>query len=113
MRRLQGLPGAPGVVRAPWLRIERLSIPAGGQIEPTAAAAEIERLQRASESAAVELEMIARQVERDGHADEAAIFRAQASMARDPALATMAAERINGAASDAVGAIQAAADAFA
>lgn len=113
MRRLQGFPAAPGVVRAPWVRIERLSIPAGGRIEPTAAAAEIERLHRASEAAAAELETIARRVQDDGHADEAAIFLAQAAIARDPALATTAAERIKGAGEDGVGAIQTAAGAFA
>lgn len=113
MRRLQGLAAAPGVVRAIWVRIDPAPVPAGGRIAPGAAGDEIKRLRRASEAAAAELETIARRVQGDGHADEAAIFQAQAAIARDPALATMAAERIEGAAEDAVGAIHTAAGAFA
>ena len=113
MRRLRGLAAAPGVVRAFWVRIDPALVPAGGRIAPGAVGDEIKRLRRASEAAAAELETIARRVQDDGHADEAAIFQAQAAIARDPALATMAAERIEGAAEDAVGAIHTAAGRFA
>src|SRR5207244_4115231 len=49
----------------------------------------------------------------DGHPDEAAIFEAQAAIARDPALAAMATERIKDAHDDAIGAVRGAAGAFA
>ena len=108
-----GRPAAPGVVRGAWVRIERSVVPAGRRITPGAADGEIEHLRHASEAAAAELETIAQRVQADGHADEAAIFLAQASIARDPTLVAAATERINEAAEDAVGAIQAAAGSFA
>lgn len=113
MRLVQGLAAAPGVVRGPWVRIDPAPAPEGGRIAPEAAADEIERLRAASEAAGGELELIAGRVGADGHEDEAAIFLAQASIARDPALATMAAKRINDSGEDAVAAIQAAAGSFA
>ena len=48
MKRLQGLAAAPGVVRGPWVRIDPAPAPAGGRIDPEAAAGEIERLREAS-----------------------------------------------------------------
>ena len=113
MKRVQGLGAAPGVVRGTWIRIDPAQAPEGGRIAPEAAAGEVERLRAASEAAGVELETIAGRVDADGHADEAAIFLAQASIARDPALDTMAAGRINESGEDAVAAIQAAAGSFA
>ncbi|MGP1673640.1 MAG: phosphoenolpyruvate--protein phosphotransferase, partial [Candidatus Limnocylindrales bacterium] len=113
MKRVQGVPAAPGVVRGPWVLIEPASVPVGGRIAPEASADEVERLRAATEAAAVELERIAGRIREDGHADEAAIFEAQASIARDPALATMAADRIEGQAEDAIAAIAAAAETFA
>jgi phosphoenolpyruvate-protein phosphotransferase len=113
MKRVHGVPAAPGVVRGPWVLIEPASVPVGGRIAPEASADEVERLRAAAEAAAVELERIAGRIREDGHADEAAIFEAQASIARDPALATMAADRIEGQAEDAIAAIAAAAETFA
>ena len=108
-----GRPAAPGVVRGSWVRIEQSVVPAGSRITPGAAHGEIAHLRDAAEAAAAELETIAQRVQADGHADEAAIFLAQASIARDPTLVAAATERINGAAEDAVSAIQAAAESFA
>ena len=102
MRRLVGRPAAPGVVRGAWVRIEQSVVPAGSRITPGAADGEIEHLRHASEAAAAELETIAQRVQADGHADEAAIFLAQASIARDPTLVAAATERINEAAEDAI-----------
>ena len=113
MKRLQGIGASPGVVRGPWLRIDAISVPAGGRIQPDDAARETQRLHDATVAASDELEAIAARVEGDGHPDEAAIFRAQASIARDPALVTMATGRIDNLAEDAVAAVQAAADSFA
>jgi phosphoenolpyruvate-protein phosphotransferase len=113
MKRLQGLPAAPGVARAPWVRIDRAAAPPGGRTTAAGAASEIKRLADASAAAAVELESISRDVRDDGHPDEAAIFEAQAAIARDPALAAMATERIKDAHDDAIAAVQAAARAFA
>jgi phosphoenolpyruvate-protein phosphotransferase len=113
MRRINGLPAAPGVVRGPWVRIERSIVPAGSRIDPGNADAEIERLAVATAAASDELEAIGRRITDDGHADEAAIFAAQASIARDPALAATARGRITDSAEDAVAAILAAAESFA
>jgi phosphoenolpyruvate-protein phosphotransferase len=113
MKRLHGLAAAPGVARAPWVRINPVSAPAGGRTTAAGVTGEIERLADASAGAAVELESISRAVRDDGHPDEAAIFEAQAAIARDPALAAMATERINDAHIDAIAAVQAAAEAFA
>ncbi|MEO8438321.1 MAG: phosphoenolpyruvate-utilizing N-terminal domain-containing protein, partial [Chloroflexota bacterium] len=94
MNRLQGVAAAPGLVRGPWVRIEQVAVSAGGSIAPGMAAAEISHLSDAVEAAAKELEAIAQRVEADGHPEEAAIFLAQAAIARDPALASMASARI-------------------
>lgn len=112
MKHLRGLAAAPGVVRGPWVRIDPAPAPVGGRIAPEAAAGEIERLREASEAAGDELEAIAVRVKGDGHPEEAAIFQAQASIARDRALATMAGQRIDDAGEDAIAAIQAAAGSF-
>lgn len=113
MRRLRGIGASPGVVRGPWLRIDTTSAPTGGRIEPGDATRETQRLQDATVAASAELEAIAARVEGDGHPDEGAIFRAQASIARDPALVTLATGRIDDHGEDAVAAVQAAADSFA
>jgi phosphoenolpyruvate-protein phosphotransferase len=113
MKRLHGLAAAPGVVRAAWVRIDPAPAPAGGRTTTAGVAGEIKRLAKASAAAAVELESISRAVDGDGHPDEAAIFEAQAAIARDPALASMATERIKDAHDDAIAAVQAAAGAFA
>ena len=113
MKRLHGLAAAPGVARAPWVRIDPAPAPAGGRTTAAGVAGEIKRLAEASAAAAVDLESISRDVRDDGHPDEAAIFEAQAAIARDPALAAMATERIKDAHDDAIAAVQAAAGAFA
>lgn len=113
MNRLHGLAAAPGVVRGSWIRIDPAPAPIGGRTTTAGAADEIKRLADASAAAAEELLAISRDVRDDGHADEAAIFEAQAAIARDPALAAMATDRIEDAHDDAIGAIQAAAGAFA
>jgi phosphoenolpyruvate-protein phosphotransferase len=101
------------MVHGPWVRIDPTPVPVGGRIPPEAAHREIERLREASEAAAKELGAIAGRVEADGHADEGAIFLAQASIARDPALIAMADGRINESGEDGVAAILAAAGSFA
>ena len=113
MKRLQGVAAAPGVARAPWVRIDPAPAPAGGRTTTSGVAGEITRLAAAAAAAAVDLETISREVRDDGHPDEAAIFEAQAAIARDPALAALAIERIREAHDDAIGAVQAAAEAFA
>ena len=113
MRRLQGIGASPGVVRGPWVRIDPITAPAGGRIQPRDAPGETQRLRYATIAASDELEAIAARVDGDGHPDEAAIFRAQASIARDPALLAMATGRIGDLGEDALAAVQAAADSFA
>ena len=113
MKRLHGLAAAPGVARAAWVRIDPALAPAGGRTTAAGVAGEIKRLADASAAAAVDLESISRDVRDDGHPDEAAIFEAQAAIARDPALAAMATERIKDAHDDAIAGVQAAAGAFA
>ncbi len=113
MKRLQGVAAAPGVVRGPWVLIEQPAEIGGGDVASEARGAEVERLRGACESAAAALEALAARVRGDGHADEAEIFLAQASIARDPALLAMARTRIEAGPDDAVAAIQAAGDAFA
>jgi phosphoenolpyruvate-protein phosphotransferase len=101
------------VARAAWVRIDAAPAPAGGQTTAAGVAGQIKRLSEASAAAAADLESISRAVRDDGHPDEAAIFEAQAAIARDPALAAMATERINEAHDDAIAAVQVAAGAFA
>ena len=112
MRTMRGVAAAPGQVRGHWVRIERSAVPAGGRIAPDRVDAERQRLVAACEAAATELEAIAGRVSADGHAEEAAIFEAQAAIARDPALVAMSDERI-GQLDDAIAAIQAATESFA
>jgi phosphoenolpyruvate-protein phosphotransferase len=113
MRRVEGVPAAPGVVRAGWIHVAPAPPVRGGLVEPEAVPGEVQRLATATEGAAEALEQIARDVDADGHPDEAAIFSAQAAIARDPALATMAGDRIRDHREDAIAAVQAAAESFA
>jgi phosphoenolpyruvate-protein kinase (PTS system EI component) len=112
MRQIHGVAAAPGQVRGGWAMVERSAVPTGGHIASERAAEERVRLRAAAEAAATQLEAIAERVGADGHDDEAAIFSAQAAIARDPALATLAEERI-AASDDAIAAIQASAGSFA
>jgi phosphoenolpyruvate-protein phosphotransferase len=113
MRQLHGLAAAPGVARAPWVRIDPAPAPVGGKTTPAEVAAEIGRLAKASAAAAQDLESISHDVRADGHPDEAAIFEAQAAIARDPALTALATARIKDAHDDAIAAVQLAAEGFA
>jgi phosphoenolpyruvate-protein phosphotransferase len=113
MKRLHGLAAAPGVARAPWVRIQPERAPVGRTITAAEAGRESERLAAATAAAAGELGSLAGAVRDDGHPDEAAIFDAQAALARDPALAAAARRRIDGAHADAIAAIQGAAAEFA
>jgi phosphoenolpyruvate-protein phosphotransferase len=112
MRAIRGVAASPGVARGRWTHVERAALPAAGHIESGAADREVGRLAAASKAAAAELHGIADEVSRGGHPDEAEIFAAQAAIAGDPALATMAGERI-AAGDDAIGGISGAASAFA
>lgn len=112
MRQIQGIGAAPGMVRGAWVHIQRSPVVGGRRIPPVRAPEERARLEAATEAAAVQLVSIAERVRAEGHDDEAAIFAAQAAIARDPALVTLAAERID-AADDAITAVQAAAASFA
>ena len=111
MHVLRGVGAAPGVARGPAVRIDPPVRPAARSIVAEEVAGERERLARATEAAAAELEAIAASVRGQGHSDEAAIFEAQAAIARDPALAQTAEARIDGG-MDAIGGVLAAADAF-
>jgi phosphoenolpyruvate-protein phosphotransferase len=112
MQAIQGVGAAPGVVRAAWIRIEPTPGIAGGRIAPDAVGPERARLADATAAAADQLDALADRVTHEGHREEAGIFAAQAAIARDPALATLADERI-GQGDDGVAAIQAAAGSFA
>lgn len=105
-RILRGTPASAGIARGSWVRIEPPHQPSGRLIGPGEAASELARLQDACERAAVELEALAERVVAEGHPDEGAIFAAQAAMARDPALATLACDEITQRQHDAVGAVQ-------
>ncbi|HEU4572953.1 MAG TPA: phosphoenolpyruvate-utilizing N-terminal domain-containing protein, partial [Candidatus Limnocylindrales bacterium] len=94
MDRIRGTAASPGVARGPWVVIEARPLPTGRTIEPTEVEAEVARIRAASDAAATDLEAIAADVRATGHADEAEIFEAQASIARDPALEAAAEGRI-------------------
>jgi phosphoenolpyruvate-protein phosphotransferase len=112
MRRLQGAPASAGVVVGEWIRIRPPQDLRGGRIRPDQVPQERERLAAAMEAAAAQLDALAEQVAAAGHGDEAGIFAAQATMARDPALRAEAEARI-AAGDDAVAAILAAGAGFA
>ena len=105
MRRLSGTPASSGVARGPWARVEAPHEPETRTILPAQATAERARLGAAAERAAAELEAIGEQVAAEGHPEEGAIFEAQAQMARDPALASLAEQAIEERHLDAVGAV--------
>jgi phosphoenolpyruvate-protein phosphotransferase len=105
MEILRGVPASEGVARGPWVRLEPATAPAGRTIEPAEADAELTRLAAASARAAAELDVLAERLTEAGHPGEGAIFGAQATMARDPALAALAEETVRGRDMDAVGAV--------
>jgi phosphoenolpyruvate-protein phosphotransferase len=79
------------------------------RIDPGAAAGELERVATASAAAARELEALAASVAAEGHAAEAEIFAAQATMAADPMLLDAVSVRVRSGEAGA-GAVLAAAD---
>ncbi len=106
MRILHGNAASAGVARGPWVVIQPSAPTAtGGTIDPATTEDEIRRLTDAMTAAAAELEKLAERVAAGGHPDEAAIFLAQAEMARDPMLASMAVERIREQHEDGVAAV--------
>jgi phosphoenolpyruvate-protein phosphotransferase len=94
MNTLRGTAASPGVAIGPVVVVEALHSPTGRTTEPDEIPAELDRLARASAMAATELDRLAEQVTAGGHADEGGIFAAQAAMARDPALASLAEDEI-------------------
>ncbi|HEU4862235.1 MAG TPA: phosphoenolpyruvate--protein phosphotransferase [Candidatus Limnocylindria bacterium] len=113
MRRMHGVAAAPGIVHGPYIVLAPTEEPSEGQVAPDARPAELERLGRACEAAAAALDALAERVAADGHPDEGEIFKAQASIARDPALLSLAQGRIEAGPDDAIAAIMAAGRAFA
>jgi phosphoenolpyruvate-protein phosphotransferase len=108
MRRLRGAAASPGIASGPAIHLIAAPRPTGRRIAPAEAPGELGRFRAAVTAAAEALEELAARVSADGHPDEGAIFRAQAAMARDPALAELVETQIrNG--DDAVGALGAAA----
>ena len=113
MKRLQGIGAAPGVVRAPWVRIEPAPALAGGRSHKGRGIGRGRGWRSPKADAAVDLEAISR-----GSATTVTPTRRRSSRRRQrsPAIrpsASMAIERIHGSHDDAIGAIQAAAGVFA
>lgn len=113
MRTLRGTPASPGIAVGPAVAIRPSAPPAGGAILPGQADGEVARLSVALAGAAADLDAVAGRVSADGHREEAAIFGAQAAMARDPGLRAMAEQRIRSSLEDAVAAILGSARVFA
>jgi len=107
MRQFEGVPASSGVAAGGWVRVAETAAPAGGRIAPAEAEGQIARLAATAARAAEELDALAAEVAAAGHPAEAEIFGAQAAMARDPALASLAADRVRDG-HDAIGAIRAA-----
>jgi len=112
-RVVSGTPGAPGVARGPWARYERARPARGSRIPAEGVELEVRRLIAAAEAVAVASEAFGEAVRRDGHADEADIFEAQAAMARDPELIDTAARHVRAELLDGPPAISASAQATA
>jgi phosphoenolpyruvate-protein phosphotransferase len=107
--RIAGRAAAPGIARGRWVELARPELPAPRTIAAADAPGEVARLRDAAKAASLELRELASKVRDSGHADEAAIFLAQAAMARDPdvidsAVAVIERDRI-----DAIGALASAA----
>jgi len=111
MHTLTGTPASAGVAIGPLVAIGPAPVVAGGRIAPEQADAEVARLAAAMEAAGSELEALAERVGAE-HPAEAEIFFAHAMLAKDPALAEAAEDRIH-VGDDAVAAIRAAGERFA
>jgi phosphoenolpyruvate-protein phosphotransferase len=107
--RISGRAAAPGVARGRWVELTRAEIPASRTIAASEVADEAARLRDASKAASRELRDLAANVRDAGHADEAAIFLAQAAMARDPDVIDAAVLAIERDRVDAIGALTVAA----
>ncbi len=94
MQTLFGTAASSGVSRARSTIVREEASPAGGTITSEAVETELERVAAARAAAAAQLEAIAVGIARAGHPDEAAIFAAQAAMARDPMLSELTGQRI-------------------
>jgi phosphoenolpyruvate-protein phosphotransferase len=105
---LRGLAGAPGVATGPWVSLTLAPLPPPGRIEPTEVDAALARVRSAAAEVADELTALAERVRDGGHEAEAAIFLAQAEMARDPALEDGAKEQMTDGGLDPVNAVKAA-----
>ena len=106
---LAGTAASPGIARGRWIEVGRPALPPPHSISADAAAAEADRLREAAKATVAELRALAGQVREAGHEGEAAIFIAQAAIARDPDLIDAAGRAIETDAVDAGTAIVAAA----
>ena len=113
MRILRGTPASAGVARGPWVAVAAPRPPEPRPISADEIDDQLRRLADATEVAAGELEVLAAAVQAQGHPDEAGIFEAQATMARDPMLAAAAEEAVRDRHRDAVGAVLEAAESVA
>jgi phosphoenolpyruvate-protein phosphotransferase len=111
--RIAGRAAAPGIARGPWAELGRAPLPAARQIDDTEIAGEAARLRDSAKAASRELRELASSVREAGHAEEAAIFLAQAAIARDPDVIDAAVSAIERERVDAIGAIASAARATA
>jgi phosphoenolpyruvate-protein phosphotransferase len=107
--RISGRSAAPGIARGPWAELGRTVLPAARPIDDSEIADEAARLRDAAKTAARDLRELAAKVRDAGHADEAAIFLAQAAIARDPDVIDAAITSIERDRVDAIGAITSAA----
>jgi phosphoenolpyruvate-protein phosphotransferase len=107
--RIAGRAAAPGIARGPWAELGRPPLPAARLIDGSEIAGEAARLRDAAKATSRELRDLASSVRDAGHADEAAIFLAQAAIARDPDVVEAAVTSIERDLVDAIGAIASAA----
>ncbi|HEU4673656.1 MAG TPA: phosphoenolpyruvate--protein phosphotransferase [Candidatus Limnocylindrales bacterium] len=109
MKQLRGTGASPGVALGPVVRVDRWLPPEGRRIGPAEITVESDRVAAAAEAAARDLEGLASDLVTKGLPAEAAIFEAQAAMARDHTLLEAARARIAGGV-DAATAVRGAAD---
>jgi phosphoenolpyruvate-protein phosphotransferase len=111
--RIAGIGAAPGIAVGGWAEVGRPPLPPPRSITPGDAPAEADRLRDAAKAASRTLRDLATRVREAGHPDEAAIFGAQAAIARDPDLLDAAVRAVDEQRVDAGGAIAIAAAAVA
>ena len=103
--RITGRAAAPGTARGRWTELARPELPAPRTIDASEAPTEAALLRDAAKSATRELRDLAASVRDSGHAEEAAIFLAQAAIARDPDVIDAAVAAIERDHVDAIGAL--------